>query len=64
MLAAHELNSNGRKIMSYMPIATEFTPAMSDADVIIARRYWKFKRHASSLNSGARIIRRVPGNSI
>jgi hypothetical protein len=56
MSAAHELNSNGRKITSYMPIATEFTPAMSDGDVIIARRYWEIKRHASSLNSGARII--------
>jgi hypothetical protein len=34
---------------------------MGDADVIIAYRYWEFKRHASSLNNGVRLIGRVPG---
>jgi hypothetical protein len=35
-----------------------------DADVIIAHRYWVFKRHASSLNSHARLVERVLGDSI
>jgi hypothetical protein len=35
-----------------------------DVNVIIARCYWKFKRHASSLNSHARLIEMVVGDSI
>jgi hypothetical protein len=36
------------------------TVEMDDADVIIVRRYWEFKHHASSLNSHACHVRRVP----
>jgi hypothetical protein len=47
-----------------MPVATEFTTATGDTDVIIVRHYWEFKRRASSLSNGAHLIERVPGDSI
>jgi hypothetical protein len=35
--------------------------SMTEADIIIAYRYWEFKRRATSLNSGTCLIGRVPG---
>jgi hypothetical protein len=37
---------------------------MGDADVIIVRHYWEFKRRASSLNSHVRLIGMVTGDSL
>jgi hypothetical protein len=64
MSVNRELSSNRQKVTSSMPVATEFTIATGDTDVIIVRHYWEFKRRASSLSNGAHLIERVPGDSI
>jgi hypothetical protein len=53
-----------RKMTSSVSVATEFTAAMGNTDIIIACRYWEFKCRASPLNSSARLIRRAPSDSI
>jgi hypothetical protein len=40
------------------------TVDVGDIDVIIVRRYWESKRHASSLNSYTRLIGRISDDSI
>jgi hypothetical protein len=64
MSAARELGSDGSKMTSSGPVATEFTAATGDANIIIVHRYGEFKHHASPLNSSMRLIRRVPDDSI
>jgi hypothetical protein len=62
--AARELSSDGRKMTSSASVTTESTAATGDADIIIVRRYLEFKRRASPLKSGTRLIGRVRGDSI
>jgi hypothetical protein len=62
--AAREASSDRRKLTLATPVATETIAAMGNVDITIARHYWEFKCHTSSLNSHTRLIGRVPGDSI
>jgi hypothetical protein len=61
---ACEVSSDGLKVKSATPVATEDHVTTGNANIIIAHRYWEFKRRASSLNSRARLIGTVADHSI